>query len=469
LKDTRECDENRQLHKEGYLQEDRVELERNAGALSIPFMSEEETNDGTKYAMGLLEKIIDRDNLNRAYKKVKANKGKPGIDGMTLDELLPFLKENGERIRQAIMEGTYSPKPVRRVEIPKPEGGIRLLGIPTVLDRVIQQAIAQVLSPIYEREFSDNSYGFRPGRDAHQAIRKCKEYIDTGYTWAVDIDLARYFDTVNHDKLMRVLSGTIKDGRVLSLIRKYLQSGVMINGVVNDTEEGTPQGGNISPLLSNIMLNELDKELTKRGLRFCRYADDCNIYVKSKKAAERVMTSVTRFLEEELKLKVNREKSAVDRPWKLKFLGFSFYLKKGEARIRVHPKSARKFKAKLKAVTGRSNAMSVNERITKLKQIITGWVNYFGIADMGKLAKELDEWLRRRIRMCYWKRWKRIRTRHDNLVRLGIDNHRAWEYANTRKGYWRISNSPILSRTLTNERLKKQGFPTITERYLLVH
>lgn len=469
MKDTRECDENRQLHKEGYLQEDRVELERNAGALSIPFMSEEETNDGTKYAMGLLEKIIDRDNLNRAYKKVKANKGKPGIDGMTLDELLPFLKENGERIRQAIMEGTYSPKPVRRVEIPKPEGGIRLLGIPTVLDRVIQQAIAQVLSPIYEREFSDNSYGFRPGRDAHQAIRKCKEYIDTGYTWAVDIDLARYFDTVNHDKLMRVLSGTIKDGRVLSLIRKYLQSGVMINGVVNDTEEGTPQGGNISPLLSNIMLNELDKELTKRGLRFCRYADDCNIYVKSKKAAERVMTSVTRFLEEELKLKVNREKSAVDRPWKLKFLGFSFYLKKGEARIRVHPKSARKFKAKLKAVTGRSNAMSVNERITKLKQIITGWVNYFGIADMGKLAKELDEWLRRRIRMCYWKRWKRIRTRHDNLVRLGIDNHRAWEYANTRKGYWRISNSPILSRTLTNERLKKQGFPTITERYLLVH
>jgi RNA-directed DNA polymerase len=421
------------------------------------------------YAMGLLEKILDRDNMNKAFKRVKSNKGSHGIDGMTVDELLPFLKENGDRIKQAIKEGTYSPKPVRRVEIPKPDGGTRLLGIPTVLDRVIQQAIAQVLSPIYEREFSDSSYGFRPGRDGHQAMRKCKEYINAGYTWAVDIDLAKYFDTVNHDKLMRLMSEKIKDGRVLSLIRKYLKSGVMINGVVIDTEEGTPQGGNISPLLSNIMLNELDKELTKRGLKFCRYADDCNIYVKSKKAAERVMASITRFLEEELKLKVNREKSAVDRPWKLKFLGFSFYQKKGETGIRVHPKSVKKFKAKLKAVTGRSNAMSMNERITELKQIITGWVNYFGIADMGKLAKELDEWLRRRIRMCYWKRWKKIKTRHDNLVRLGIDDRKAWEYANTRKGYWRISNSPILSRALTNERLKKQGFPTITERYLLVH
>ncbi len=401
MKDTRECDENRQLHKEGYLQENRVELEGNAGASSISSTFEEEANDGKGYDKGLLEKIADRDNLNKAYKKVRSNKGKLGVDGMTVDELLTFLKENGEGIRQAIMDGTYSPKPVRRVEIPKADGGVRLLGIPTVLDRMIQQAIAQVLSPIYEEEFSDNSYGLRPGRNAHQAIRKCKEYIDAGYNWLVDIDLAKYFDTVNHDKLMRLLSNKIKDGRVLSLIRKYQKSGVMINGVVIDTEEGTPQGGNISPLLSNIMLNELDKELTRRGLKFCRYTDDCNIYVKSRKAAERVMASITRFLEEELKLKVNKEKSVVDRPWKLKFLGFSFYLKNGETRIRVHPKSVKKLKIKLKEVTGRSNAMSTEERITKLKQIITGWVNYFGIADMGNLVKGLDEWLRRRYLLVH--------------------------------------------------------------------
>jgi RNA-directed DNA polymerase len=469
LKDTKKYAKNRQLHNEGYLQEDRVELEDNAGVFSISSMSDKEANDGNGYAIKLLEEILDRDNMNRAYRRVKSNNGKPGIDGMTVDELLPFLKENGDQIKQAIMEGRYKPKPVRRVEIPKTDGGIRLLGIPTVLDRVIQQAIAQVLTPIYEKEFSEFSYGFRPKRDGHQAIRKCKEYIDAGYNWAVDIDLAKYFDTVNHDKLMRILSRTIKDSRVLSLIRKYLQSGVMINGVVMETEEGTPQGGNISPLLSNIMLNELDKELTKRGLRFCRYADDCNIYVKSRKAADRVMASITEFIEEELRLKVNKDKSAVDRPWKLKFLGFSFYHKKGGIGIRVHPKPVKKFKEKLKEVTGRSNAMSMKERIVKLKQIITGWVNYFKTADMGTLVKQLDEWLRRRIRMCYWKRWKKIKTRHDNLVKLGIDNLKAWEYANTRKGYWRISKSPILSRALTNAKLKKQGFPTITERYLKVH
>ena len=469
LKDTKKCVESRQLHIEDYLYEDKVELEGNAGVRSISSMSEEEENDGNGYAEGLLEKIVDRDNMNRAYKKVKANKGSHGIDGMTVDELLPYLKENGDQIRQSILDGTYCPKPVRRVEIPKDGGGIRLLGIPTVLDRVIQQAITQVLTPIYEAEFSENSFGFRPNRNAHQAVNKCKEYIEAGNKWAVDIDLAKFFDTVNHDKLIRILSERIKDGRVLSLIRKYLQSGVMIGGMFTETEEGTPQGGCCSPILSNIMLNELDKELAKRGLKFCRYADDCNIYVKSRKAANRVMESVTRFIEEELKLKVNREKSAVDRPWKLKFLGFSFYHKKGGLGIRVHRKPVKKLKTKLKEITGRSNAKSMEQRITSLKRVITGWVNYFGIADMGNLAKELDEWLRRRIRMCFWKLWKKIKTRHDNLVRLGIDNFKAWEFANTRKGYWRISNSPILSRTFTNEYLKKLGFPTITERYLKVH
>lgn len=469
MKDTRKCGENRQLHKGGYQQEDRVELEDNAGVFSIFSMSEKEANNGKECTINLLEEILDRSNMNRAYMRVKANKGKHGIDGMTVEELLPFLKENGDQIKKNIMEGTYRPKPVRRVEIPKPDGGVRLLGIPTVLDRVIQQAIAQVLTPIFEKEFSEFSYGFRPRRNAHQAIKKCKEYIDDGHKWAVDIDLAKYFDTVNHDKLMRLISQKIKDGRVLSLIRKYLQSGVMINGVVIDTEEGTPQGGNLSPLLSNIMLNELDKELTKRGLKFCRYADDCNIYVKSRRAAKRVMESITRFIEGELKLKVNRDKSAVDRPWRLKFLGFTFYTIKGGVGIRVHPKSVKKFKEKLKEITGRSKAQSLQELILKLKQVITGWVNYFKLADMAKLAKQLDEWLRRRIRMCFWKKWKKVKTRFNNLIKLGIDRPKAWEYANTRKGYWRISNSPILARALTNERLKKQGFPTITERYFKVH
>jgi RNA-directed DNA polymerase len=460
--------DNFKKNKEGYLQEKRVELGCNAGVRSISTTSQSGENNGNEYPKGLLEEILDPDNLNLATRKVKANKGSHGVDGMTVNELYAFLKQNGNLIKQSIREGTYRPQPVRRVEIPKPDGGIRLLGIPTVLDRVIQQAIAQVLSPIYENEFSQNSYGFRPNRSAHQAVKKSKEYIEAGYTWTVDIDLAKYFDTVNHDKLMRLLSETIKDGRVLSLIRKYLQSGVMINGVVMGTEEGTPQGGNLSPLLSNIMLNELDKELTRRGLKFCRYADDCNIYVRSRKAADRVMVSITKFIEEKLRLKVNKTKSSVDRPWKLKFLGFSFYFKKGGVGIRVHPKSVEKMKRKLKEITGRSNAMSMGQRMLKLKQAITGWVNYFSIADMGSLAKSLDEWLRRRIRMCFWKQWKKIRTKYDNLIKLGIAKSKAWEFANTRKGYWRISNSPILSRTITNEYLKKSGLLPITERYSLV-
>ena len=454
---------------EGYLQEIRVELGSNAGVQSVSSTFENRGNGGNECSQGLLEKILDRDNMNLAYKRVKANKGSHGVDGMTVDELLPFLKQNGIQIKQSIRKGTYRPKPVRRVEIPKPDGGKRLLGIPTVLDRVIQQAIAQTLTPIYEKEFSEYSYGFRPNRNAHQAVKKCKEYIETGYNWTVDIDLAKYFDTVNHDKLMRLLSETIKDSRVLSLIRKYLQSGVMINGVIVETEEGTPQGGNLSPLLSNVMLNELDKELTKRGLKFCRYADDCNIYLKSRKAAGRVMVSITKFIEQKLKLKVNKDKSTVERPWKLKFLGFSFYYKKNGVGIRVHPKTVKKLKQKLREITGRSNAMSMWQRMLKLRQAITGWVNYFSIADMGSLAKSLDEWLRRRIRMCFWKQWKKIKTKHDNLVKLGIRNSKAWEYANTRKGYWRISYSPILSRTVTSEYLKKLGLLSIAERYSLVH
>jgi len=387
---------------------------------------------------------------------------------MGVDELLTYLKGNGDQLKQFIQEGSYKPSAVRRVEIPKSDGKKRQLGIPTVVDRMVQQAIAQVLSPIFEKIFSDNSYGFRPNRSANQAILKCKAYMDKGYRWAVDIDLEKYFDIVNLDILIGLIYKEVKDIRVITLIRKYLNAGVMINGTTKTNTKGVPQGGNLSPLLSNIMLNELDKELEKRGLHFCRYADDCNIYVKSKKSALRVMESITRFIEKDLKLRVNREKSKVDRPWKLKYLGYSFYPKKGEMGMRVHPNSIKKLKEKLKSITGRSNAMSMEMRVIKIKQTIVGWIEYFKLANMKSVLKELDEWLRRRIRLCYWKKWKKIKTKHDNLFKLGLENYKAWEYANTRKGYWRISNSPILAITLTNQYLKDQGFITLSERYLQV-
>ena len=463
MKNTKKCDNSRQLHNEGYLQKDRVELEEYVGAPSISLTIEKQQNAENKYTNGLFERIIDRNNLNQAFKKVRANKGSHGIDGMKVDELLQYLKEYGASLRQSLLEGRYKPNPVRRVEIPKPDGKKRPLGIPTAVDRVIQQAIAQVLNLIFEEKFSDNSYGFRPNRSAHQAILKCKKYMDKGYKWAVDIDLEKYFDTVNHDKLIGLVYKEVKDVRVIALIRKYLQAGVMERGIFNTSQKGVPQGGNLSPLLSNVMLNELDKELEKRGLHFCRYADDCNIYLKSKKSANRVMASITRFIEEDLKLKVNKDKSKVDRPWKLKYLGFTFYPKKGEMGIRVHQNSVKKLKSKLKEITGRSNAMSMELRAIKLRQVIVGWVNYFKLADMKSILKTLDEWLRRRIRLCYWKQWKRIKTKHNNLKRLGINEYKAWEYANTRKGYWRISHSPVLTRSLTNKYLKEQGFVTLTE------
>jgi RNA-directed DNA polymerase len=414
---------------------------------------------------GLLEKVVDKENLNQAFKRVKANRGSHGIDGMEIEELLPYLKQHGASLKQEILEGRYQPSPVRRVEIPKPDGGIRLLGIPTVVDRMIQQAIAQVLNPIFEPQFSESSYGFRAGRSAKQAIKKSQEYINSGNRWVVDIDLAKYFDTVNHDKLMGLVAEKVVDKRVLKLIRLYLESGVMISGVVVESEEGCPQGGPLSPLLSNIMLDELDKELEKRGHKFCRYADDNNIYVKSLRAGERVMESITGYLEGQLKLKVNQQKSAVDRPWKRKFLGFSFYPNKTGVGIRVHPKPVTKFKDKIKEVLSRSNGRSTEQRISAVNSKSIGWVNYFGIADMKKLAGELDEWIRRRLRMCIWKQWHRVKTRHAELVKLGAENQKAWEFANTRKGYWRISNSPILHCTLTNKHLDKLGYLSLTKRY----
>jgi len=451
--------------KRDYPLEAGVELQGKEGEHSYAPASSEGEDRNRVNASKMLEKVLERENLNLAYKRVKKNGGSHGVDGMKVEELLPYLKQYGENLRQALLEGKYRPQPVRRVEIPKAEGGIRLLGIPTAVDRMIQQAIAQVLSPIFEKEFSNHSYGFRPGRNAHQAIDQARQYINEGYNVVVDLDLEKFFDRVNHDKLMYLLSKRIRDKRVLKLIRAYLESGVMLGGLTSATREGTPQGGPLSPLLSNVMLHELDKELEKRGHRFCRYADDCNIYVKSMKSGKRVMDGVTRFIEKRLKLKVNRDKSAVDYPTNRKFLGFSFYCIKGETRIRVHPKSLKRLKARLKELTGRSIGISMEARIDRLNQTIQGWVNYFQLADMRVHCQRTDEWLRRRLRMCYWKQWKKIGARLGNLVRLGVPRPKAWEFANTRKGYWHIANSYILATSLTNEFFRNLGLIGLSDVY----
>ncbi|MDQ0192474.1 group II intron reverse transcriptase/maturase [Paenibacillus wynnii] len=337
------------------------------------------------------------------------------------------------------------------------------------MDRVVQQAIAQALTPIYEKQFSENSYGFRPKRSAHDAIRKSQSNIDHGYKYVVDMDLETYFDTVNQSKLVQVLSRTIKDGRVISLIHKFLKAGVIVKHKFEETEIGVPQGGNLSPILSNIMLNELDKELEKRGHRFVRYADDLLIFCKSRRSAERTLENILAFIEEKLFLKVNREKTVVDEAMRIKFLGFSFYQRNGEARVRIHPKSIAKMKAKIKELTSRSNGMGNETRTEKLRRYIMGWINYFKIADMKKLIQTTDEWMRRRIRMIFWKQWKRVRTKLAMLQSLGIPKQKAWEYANTRKSYWRTSNSPILSKSLGNNKLKGLGFLFFSDYYRQVN
>jgi group II intron reverse transcriptase/maturase len=453
----------------GYPLNQEMEFQERGEVHSISTASKDGRNNVQRYTSNTLEMILERENMKEAYKRVVANKGSHGVDGMEVDELLPYLKENWPTIKQQLLEGKYKPQPVLRVEIPKPDGGTRLLGIPTVLDRLIQQAIAQILSGIYDHTFSENSYGFRPRRSAKDAVIAAEVYINEGCTWVVDIDLEKFFDRVNHDILMSKLEKRIGDKRVLKLIRRYLESGVMINGIKIATEEGTPQGGPLSPLLANIMLDELDKELERRGHKFCRYADDCNIYVKSRSAGNRVMKSIKKFIETKLKLKVNEAKSAVDRPWKRKFLGFSFYTKENEVRIRIHEKSIKRFKEKVREITNRNKGISMEYRIRRLNQITTGWVNYFGLADAKRTMKTLDEWIRRRLRACIWKQWKKIKTKYDNLVKLGVEKQKAWEYANTRKGYWRISNSQILNMTLTNKYFEDIGYRSLSKRYLIVH
>lgn len=458
----------RQLHNEGYSEDNRVELKGNQKAPNNSLTSDKTQNDRNAYEGMLLEKILDRENMNLAFKRVKKNKGSHGIDKLTTDELLEYLRENGAKLRCDLLKGEYSPKAVRRVEIPKDNGKKRNLGIPTVIDRVVQQAIAQILSPVFEEIFSDNSFGFRPNRSAHDALKKSSEFMNEGYTYIVDLDLESYFDTVNHDKLIGLIYKEVKDIRVIALIRKYLEAGVMDKGILSKTTEGVPQGGPLSPLLSNIMLNELDKELSHRGLHFVRYADDVSIYLKSRKAAERVMSSITDFIEMKLKLRVNKEKSSISRPNRLKLLGYGFYYSKNGIRFRVHQKSIKKLKAKLKYITGRSRIGNIKATLIEMKPIIIGWINYFKMADMKKILKEIDEWLRRRIRMAYWKQWKKIKTKFHNLQKLGIDKGKAWEFANTRKGYWRISNSPILHRSITTARLSKAGLVSFSETYARV-
>lgn len=412
----------------------------------------------------LLNQILSRENMLQALKRVEKNKGSHGVDMMPVQTLRQHILENWTSIKNHILEGTYEPQPVRRIEIPKSDGGVRLLGIPTVTDRLIQQAIAQVLSPLYEPSFSDHSYGFRPNRSAHDAVRKAKGFISEGFRWTVDMDLEKFFDKVNHDRLMSTLAKRMDNKSLLKLIRKYLQSGVLINGIVLDTNEGTPQGGPLSPLLSNIVLDELDKELEQRGHKFVRYADDCNIYVKTKRAGERVMGSVQSFIEKKLRLKVNGKKSAVARPWQRKFLGFSFTSNK-EPQVRVAKESLIRMKKKIREITSRKMPYSMEYRIQKLNQYLIGWCGYFALADTKTIFRKLDGWIRRRLRMCLWKNWKKPKTKVRNLIRLGIADWQAVEWGNTRKSYWRISKSPILHRTLGNSYWSRQGLKSLQIRY----
>ena len=436
---------------------------------SMVLPNRESVNDGAFDTSRLLEEVLERNNMLLALKRVISNKGSHGVDGMKTDELREHIKRHWETIKAKLLENRYNPSPVRRKEISKPDGGIRLLGIPTVQDRLIQQAIAQVLSKIYEPLFSENSFGFRPRRGAKDAITKSKQYINQGNRWVVDMDLEKFFDKVNHDILMAKLEKKIQDKRLLSLIRKYLKSGILINGVSVTSEEGTPQGGPLSPLLANIMLDELDKELERRGHKFCRYADDNNVYVKSKRAGFRVMNSMTNIIENNLKLKVNKDKSAVDFVSKRKFLGFSFYFSKSGAEIRIHEKSIKRFKEKVKFHTNRNKGISMEYRLLNLNQITRGWINYYGIANARGRLIELDKWIRRRLRACIWKQWKKTSTKQRNLVKLGIDKYKAWQYANTRKGYWRISKSPILNNSLNNKYLEYLGFISLIQTYQMKH
>lgn len=414
---------------------------------------------------GLLEYILSPSNLNLAYKQVKSNKGSGGIDRMEVDGLLPYLLCHKDELIASIYDSKYHPTPVRRVEIPKSNGKKRNLGIPTVVDRLIQQAISQVLQPLYEPHFSPTSYGFRPHRSAHDALLKCGEYISAGYVFTVDMDLEKFFDTVCHSKLIEILSRTIKDGRVISLIHKYLNSGVLIGGKKEDSSVGVPQGGPLSPLLSNIMLNELDKELEKRGHLFVRYADDLVIFCKSRRSAQRTLDSLLPFIETKLFLKVNKEKTHVAYMRDIKFLSYAFGRSNGKCQFYIHGDSIKKMKSKIRELTSRNNGWGYEYRKQRLTWYIRGWLNYFKLAGLKSRIKEWDGWLRRRIRMCIWKSWKRVRTRYRNLKKLIPDENRVRMAAFCRKKYWRMASHPTVHEALSDERLLRAGYPTFKMYY----
>jgi RNA-directed DNA polymerase len=406
----------------------------------------------------MLERIIDRRNIEKALEAVERNGGAGGIDNLQSDELRQFLSIRYQSLSHQILEGSYKPEPVRKVEIPKAEGGVRMLGIPTVTDRMVQQAIHQVLSPLYEEQFDKNSFGFRRGKNAHQAVQAAKEYINKGNAWIIELDLEKFFDKVNHQKLMALLSVTVKDKGTLKLIHAYLKSGIMEGGMVSQRTEGTPQGSPLSPLLSNIMLHELDKELNRRGHKFVRYADDCSIYVRSERSAQRVAESITYYIEKKLRLKVNRDKTKISRPAQSQLLGFSFYKSKESYEIRISSKTLKRIKEKCKRITRSSDPASQQLKLKKLEVVMRGWVNYFKIAKAKSNLQKLDEMIRTRLRIITWRSWKRIKTKVRNLIKLGIAKSRAYMWGNSSKGACRIAHSPILCRTLNIDYWRKAGY-----------
>jgi RNA-directed DNA polymerase len=443
-----------------FLEEDRGEAPKD-----FPEGTESSTGKrGTEspaIAEQLMEEVCGRENCKQALKRVKANKGSAGVDGMTVQQLPEFLKQHWPAIREQLLSGTYKPQPVRRVEIPKPDGGVRKLGIPTVLDRFIQQAVMQVLQGRWDRTFSNHSYGFRPGRSAHQAVQAAQQFIAAGYRWCVDLDLEKFFDRVSHDKLMARIETRIGDRRLLKLIRSFLKAGVMEGGLVSPVDEGTPQGGPLSPLLSNIVLDEFDRELERRGLRFARYADDCNVYVRSRRAGERVMESLKRFIMTKLKLKVNEQKSAVARPWERKFLGFSFTANR-EPKRRIAPKAVLRFKEKVRELTRRTRGVKVEKMAEELSRYLRGWIGYFGRCQTPSVLEDLEKWTRRRLRSAIWKQWKRGSVKFAELRKRGVGFQLAAKTAGSAHGPWHLANSQGLAIALPNAYFDSLGIPRLT-------